>query len=77
MPDDCSELIGFVTDAAIVGNGYPAFPADFLQPDRIGAVMREVIRVTLDAQPAGSKDFRKPFSQVAIGEENRGHAARS
>jgi hypothetical protein len=39
--------------------------------------MREVVSVTFDVQAAGSKDFRKPFSEVAIGEKNGGHAARS
>ena len=75
--DDRREFVGFVTDAAVVGDCYPITLADFLQPDRVGAIVREVIRMPLYVQTCGGQDFRKAFSEVAISEENAAHAARS
>ena len=75
--DDCREFVGFVADAAVMGDCYPTTLADFLQPDRVGAIVREVIRMPLYVQTCGGQDFRKAFSEVAISEENAAHAARS
>lgn len=75
--DDRREFIGFVADAAVVGDGYPTALADFFQPGRIRAIVREVIRMAFDMQTRSGQDFRKAFSEVAVGEENAAHAARS
>ena len=75
--NDCCELVGFVSDAAIVGNGYPAALTYFLQPNWVGAIMREAICVPFNMQTGGGQNFRKAFSEIAVGEENATHAARS
>ena len=75
--DDRREFVGFVTDTAVVGDGHPTALANVLQPDCIGAIGREVIRMPLYVQSGGGQDFRKAFSEVAVGEENAAHAARS
>jgi hypothetical protein len=75
--NNCCELVGFVSDAAIVGDGYPAALTYFLQPDRVGTIMREMICVPLYMQTGGGQNFRKSFPKVAFSEENATHAARS
>lgn len=75
--NDCCELVGFVSDATIVGDRYPATLTYFLQPDWVGAIMREVISVPLYMQAGGGQNFRKAFSEVAVSEENATHATRS
>lgn len=75
--NDCCELVGFVSDAAIVGEGYPAALTYFLQPDRVGTIMREMICMPLYVQAGGGQNFRKALSEVAVGEKDATHAARS
>lgn len=48
--NDCCELVGFVSDTAIVSNGYPTTLTYFLQPDWVGAIMGEMICVPLHMQ---------------------------
>jgi hypothetical protein len=75
--NDCCELVGFVSDAAIVSDGYPATLTYFLQPDRVGTIMMKMICVPLYVQTGGGQDFREALSEVAVSEKNATHAARS
>lgn len=45
--DNGCKFVGFVANAAIVGDGYPAALAYLLQPDRVGTIVRKMIRVPL------------------------------
>ena len=74
---DRREFVGFVTDTSVVGDGHPTTLANILKPGCIGAIGREVIRMPLYVQSGGGQDFRKTFSEVAVGKENAVHAARS
>lgn len=75
--NDRCELVGFVSDAAIVGDGHPAALTYFLQPDWVWTIMGEMIRVPLYMQTGGRQNFRKALSEVAVSEEDATHAARS
>lgn len=77
MLHDCCQFVGLVADAAIVGDGCPAAPADFFQPDGIRTIVREVVGVTFDLQAGGGQNFRKAFSEISIGKKDVAHAARS
>lgn len=75
--DDGCEFVGFVTDAAVMGHGHSAALANFLQPGCIGAIGWEVIRMPFYVQAGSGQDFRKAFSEVAVGEKNVAHETRS
>lgn len=57
--NDCRELVGFVSNAAIVGDCYPTALTYFLQPDWVRTIMREMICVPLYMQAGGGQNFRK------------------
>ena len=60
-----------------MGNRYPPFPASTLQPLFIRCVGYEVIGMTLNSQPGGTKDGWELLPEIAIGEEDWAQAARS
>jgi hypothetical protein len=60
-----------------MGDGYPATLADMLQPGFVGTIRREVVRMAFDMQTRSGQNCREAFPEVAVGEENATHAARS
>ncbi len=62
-----------------MGDGDPAFSADFPQPILIRTVRCEVVRMTLYRQATLTQDDGKFLTQVSVGEEDPAlpHAARS
>jgi hypothetical protein len=77
MLHDRRQFIGLVADASVMCDRDPATLADLFQPGLIGTVRREVVRMSFDMQTSGGQDFWKTLSEVAIGEEDAAHAARS
>lgn len=77
MFNDCRQFVGLVANAAIMGDGYPATCANLFKPDRVRAIVCEVVCMSLDPQTGGGKYFWKALSEIAVGEEDAIHAARS
>lgn len=51
--------------------------SDGFQPGLVRTIGSEVIAMPLDRQPGVSQDFRESDAEIAVGEEDRCHAARS
>lgn len=77
MSNDRRQFIGFIADAAIVSDGCPPASADLFEPVGIGTVVREMVCVAFDVKTGSGENFRKFFSEIAIGEKDVGHAIRS
>lgn len=75
--DDGGKLVGGVADALVVGDADTAVAAAVLEPLFVGAVGREEVRVPFDAQAGGGENFREALSEIAVGEPDEAHAARS
>jgi hypothetical protein len=55
----------------------PTAPPDFGKPNFIGGVVAEVVLVAFDGEAVVSQDLGEAQSEVAVGEVDEGHAARS
>ena len=74
---DCFLLIGCVSNAFVVSEGYPSPPGDFLEPLNVRGVVKKVISMSLNGQSGLFQNVREDVSEIAIGEENDAQAARS
>lgn len=61
MAHDSVALVGLVSDAMVVAQRDPTTVANLLEPDFVGGVIREVIRVTFYREAACSENFGNCF----------------
>lgn len=77
MTDHRVAFIGLVADALVVGEGDPAAAGDLFQPYLVGRVVAKVVSVPLYRQAPGPEYLSELLPEIAIGEKDRCHAARS
>jgi hypothetical protein len=74
---DSVAFVGLVSDAVVVAQRDPTTIAYLLEPDLIGDIVGEVIRVTFYREAACSENFGELLPKIAIREIDRVQAARS
>ena len=77
VPHDRSQLVRCVADAKVVRDRDPLILSAVLQPLLIRSVRREQITMTFHGETSRREDRWKLLPEIAIGEEDPAHAARS
>ena len=77
MSNDCCKLVGLVADSSVVSDGDPSALSDGLQPLLVGTSWREMVLMPLNTQFSRCENVGKPGAKIAVGEEDKTHAARS
>jgi len=71
------QFIRFVPNSAVVGDSHPAPLTNLFQPNFVGTVVLKMVGMSFDVETSSAQNFRKALSEVAIGEKDAAHAARS